>query len=167
MAARAACKEKARKQRRRITNSVAWKQVIKVALVHVRKQQNVDGERVALVGMSLGGFLATTVASEPEQRVAAVVTMFGGIPPETAKTLRQFPPALILTGDKDDVVPYRQSLVLGDLLRAKNALRVVPHVYPGVGHCFKDGWGAAVDAQKGVAAFLQDTIGPNSKASAP
>src|SRR5947207_387283 len=55
----------------------AWKEAVKDALGYARKQEKVDGERIGLLGISLGGFLTAAVAAEPEQRVAAVVTLFG------------------------------------------------------------------------------------------
>jgi dienelactone hydrolase len=132
----------------------AWKETVKDALTHARQQEKVDGERIALVGLSLGGFLATAVASDREQKVAAVVTLFGGIPRESAKTLRRFPPALILAGDKDQVVPHQESLALRDLLREMK-IPELAHVYPDVDHCFKNSLTAALDAQGRITVFLQ------------
>src|SRR6185436_10890777 len=97
----------------------AWMQVVRDALKHARKLPNVDGRRVALVGLSLGGFLASTVAAEPGQRVAAVATLFGGGRGDAERNLWQCPPALILTGDRDEVVPPRKSELLRDLLRQR------------------------------------------------
>jgi dienelactone hydrolase len=132
----------------------AWKQVVKDALKHARKQEKADGERVALVGLSLGGFLAAAVSSEPDHKVAAVVTLFGGIPRESAKGLQHFPPALFLTGDKDEVVPHQETLTLRDLVRKIKDARETTHVYKGVGHCFDGDLFAALQAQREVAQFL-------------
>ena len=56
----------------------AWAETVRDAVAHVRALPSVDGTRVALVGFSLGGFLAATVAAEPQQRIGAVVTLFAG-----------------------------------------------------------------------------------------
>src|SRR5262245_27355647 len=138
-----------------------WKEVVRDTLTYARKQEKVDGKRVALAGMSLGGFLATAVASEPEQKVAAVVTLFGGMPRESARTLTHFPPVLILSGDRDRVVPHQESLALRDLLQARK-LPCSDKIYEGIDHCFmKDGelhlW-SALEAQARIGKFLDNHL---------
>src|SRR5262249_14797218 len=87
----------------------AWEATGRRAVAHARKHPKVDKDRVALVGYSLGGFLAASVAADPQQRISAVVTLFGGIPGDRAATLKHFPPALIISADQDKVVPVKES----------------------------------------------------------
>jgi dienelactone hydrolase len=148
----------------------AWKGVVRDALVYARAQKSVDKDRVGLVGLSLGGFLAAAVSSEPEQRVKGVVTLFAGIPPETAAKLKHFPAALILTADKDVVVPPCHSEVLRDLLKKSKVPAPEYNCYRGVCHCWQpDGPGypaklnAAIcvkDAQGRVTTFLCRCLEP-------
>jgi dienelactone hydrolase len=135
----------------------SWAQAVRDALAHARALPSVDRERVGLVGISLGGYLAAAVASEPAQRVGAVAVLFGGIPNHNAATLTHFPPALVLSGDQDQVVPVRESYRLRNLLRSKK-LSCAEKVYEGIGHGFvRDGNPdllTALAAQVEVATFL-------------
>ena len=58
----------------------SWVGTVRDAVAHARAQPQVDKDRVCLVGYSLGAFLAAAVAAEADQHIAAVVTLFGGIP---------------------------------------------------------------------------------------
>src|SRR5262249_8626572 len=53
--------------------SDAWVEVVCDAVKFARAEPGVDGERVALVGFSLGGCLALAAAARPELKLAAVV----------------------------------------------------------------------------------------------
>ncbi len=141
----------------------AWTEAVRDAVAHARALPSVDGDRVALVGFSLGGFLAATVAAEPQQRIGAVVTMFGGIPGHTGARLEHFPHALIVGGDKDDIVPVKESYYLIGLLRAKKLPCADPEIYKGISHGWtKDGkpdpW-TALDAQQKIVKFLVKHLG--------
>src|SRR5947209_676047 len=140
----------------------AWAQAVRDALTHARALPSVDRERVGLVGISLGAYLAAVIASEPEQRVGAVAILFGGIPDDRAAALKHFPPALVLSGDQDQVVPVRESYRLLDLLRSKK-LACAEKIYPGVDHGFvKDGkpdFLTALYAQLEIVKFLSKHLG--------
>src|SRR5207244_1671878 len=58
-----------------------WMDTVKVAVVQLRQQPMVNKERVGLVGLSMGGFLATsTVVEYGDLKLAAVVNVCGGLP---------------------------------------------------------------------------------------
>ena len=69
-----------------------WTETVRDAVAYARKLPNVDPDRVAIVGFSLGGFLALAAAPTCEPPVAAVVEMFGGLPEESIPTLGKLPP---------------------------------------------------------------------------
>jgi dienelactone hydrolase len=142
----------------------AWEATVRDAVAHARNHAKVDGDRVALVGYSLGGFLAASVAADSQQRISAVVTLFGGIPGDKGARLEHFPYALIVSGDKDDIVPVKESYYLFGLLRAKQLPCVDPEIYKGVGHGFtKDGKPdpfTAFLAQGKILTFLCERLAP-------
>jgi len=113
-----------------------WMSTVGDAIKFGRQQPNVDADRVALVGFSLGGFLAmgTTVA-EPNLKVDAVVEMFGGLPRELYPKMGKMPPVMILHGDKDSIVPVKEAYDLQAALMAKKN-SVEQKIYPGVEHMF-------------------------------
>src|SRR5262249_55870052 len=53
---------------------------VRDAATHVRKRPQVDGERLGIVGASLGGFIGLACAAQDESKVSAVVSCFGGLP---------------------------------------------------------------------------------------
>ena len=102
----------------------------------------VDTEHVAIVGLSMGGFVATSAVVEyPEMKVAAVGNIFGGLPALYANKVRKdtmkLPPLLIMSGEDDDVVPEKYQVELFQLWRETNN-RCEAHFYEGVGHGFFD-----------------------------
>lgn len=136
-----------------------WADTVRDAVRYARSRSEVDGERVGLVGFSLGAFLALTVAAEKDLRIAAVVDFFGGLPEERRVGLKQLPPTLIFHGDQDQTVPVRQAEALRDWLKAHKVPREVK-IYPGVDHVFlqpKGGlnFAAIADARQRTAAFLE------------
>jgi dienelactone hydrolase len=143
-------------------NFDAWEATVRDAVTHARSHAKVDGDRVALVGYSLGGFLAASVAADPQQRISAVVTLFGGIPGDRAATLKHFPPALVVSADQDKVVPVKESYHLLGLLRAKKLPCAEPAIYEGVGHGFTRNGQldplCALEAQARVSQFLTKVL---------
>jgi carboxymethylenebutenolidase len=148
----------------------AWADAVRDAVGYARSLPEVDGDRVGLVGFSLGAFLALTVAAEEDLRIAAAVDFFGGLPEEKWEGLKQLPPTLVFHGDRDQTVPVRQAEALRDWLTEHRVPGEVK-VYRGVDHVFlqpKGGlnFAAVADAQQRTAAFLEtylrkpDATGP-------
>jgi len=77
-----------------------------------------------------------------------------------ARVTGEEPPFLLLHGDADDVVPPRQSIEMGRLLRAKGG-RADVVILPGVGHGF--GYGVDTPAQREslahISGFLDEVFG--------
>ena len=97
-----------------------WMNVVKGAVAFARTQENVDSERVGLIGFSLGGFLTMSLlATEPDLKVSAAVECFGGLPKELHGALKNAPPVLIFHGDRDDIVPVKEAHKLRALLKER------------------------------------------------
>jgi carboxymethylenebutenolidase len=149
------------------TDFDAWTATVRDAVTYVRTLPNVDPERVALVGFSLGGFLALTVAAEEDQKISAVVDFFGGLPEERRARVKKLPPALIFHGDQDDVVPMKEAEAVRELMQT-NHLAGEVKIYRGVGHMFMDEKGkvplsgafAAADAAARTSAHLAKWLKP-------
>jgi carboxymethylenebutenolidase len=138
--------------------SAAWVEVVRDAVAFARTLPNADGQRVGLVGFSLGGTVALTAAAKHDLKLAALVEFFGTLPRELRSGLKKLPPTLIFHGEEDRVVPVEQAYALVGLL----SLRKLAHeaeVYPGVGHMFSlDGkelqWAPFLAARRRTEAFL-------------
>jgi carboxymethylenebutenolidase len=151
----------------------AWMDTVADAVTFGRGLGSADGERVGLVGFSLGAYLALATAADRDLKLAAVVDLFGGLPKPMRGGAKNLPPTLILHGDADPVVPVTEAYSLRNLLRkAKRPCEL--KVYAEAGHVFaeppdEDGpgtgpltWEALVrikkqtdDADERTAAFLE------------
>jgi carboxymethylenebutenolidase len=114
-----------------------WLGAVADATRYVRKLPMVDGERVGVVGFSLGAYLALASAADKGLQLCAVVELFGGLPQSLHDKAEDLPPTLILHGAADAVVPVREAFSLRRLMR--EAKRVCEFkVYPEAGHVFSD-----------------------------
>jgi dienelactone hydrolase len=140
-----------------------WVAAAKAGVHYVRTLPSVDGEQVAMVGFSLGGFVAMSlIATEPGLDLAAVVQCFGGLPRELHPNLMKAPPVLIFHGDKDDIVPVKEAHDLKALMKERN-LHVEDKIYEGVGHMFLNEKGVlrldrVFDAERVCLAFLEKHV---------
>src|SRR5262245_19850735 len=136
----------------------AWLDTVRGAVADTRLHARVDPERIGLVGFSLGGFLATSAAVQTSLKVRCVVELFGGLPRRLADQASHMPPALIVHGDRDEVVPVREADALRELLKERRRGFEVK-VYSGVGHGFVTPRGSlalvpAADAARRTLSFL-------------
>jgi len=141
-----------------------WTECVRDAATHARKQPRVDGERVGIVGVSLGGFVGLACAAQDGFKASAVVSCFGGMPSEMRKSVKKLPPTLVLHGDEDDLVPIQEAIELRKLKRAKK-LPIEVVIYPEVGHVFQTEDGqfdtkALFDAQRRMTEHLQKHLKP-------
>jgi dienelactone hydrolase len=120
-----------------------WVATVRDGVAFLRHDKKlVDTEHVAIVGLSMGGFVGTSAVVEyPEMKVAAVANIFGGLPALYANKVRKdkmkLPPLLIMSGEDDDVVPEKYQVELFQLWRETNN-SCEAHFYEGVGHAFFD-----------------------------
>jgi carboxymethylenebutenolidase len=119
-----------------LLNFPLWMKTLWDAISFVETQTQVDGQRIALLGFSLGAYLSLA-NSAIDPRVKAVVEFFGGMPKEMNLFMRRLCPVLILHGEADQTVPVEEAYQLQKLLEKKG----IPYeikVYPGVGHGFEE-----------------------------
>jgi carboxymethylenebutenolidase len=134
---------------------LGWVERIGEAIRHAVSQPDVERDRVGLVGVSLGGYLAMTVAAR-EPAIKAVVECSGGIPEVIAHQVEHLPPVLILHGEVDVIVPVYEAQYLAKLLKTKN-LPFEQVIYPREGHLFSPI--TTLDAMTRTVAFLRKHLG--------
>jgi carboxymethylenebutenolidase len=141
----------------------AWKDTVRQTVAHVRKQPNVDGKRIGLAGISLGACLALAVASQDDLPIAAVVELFGALPRDLRKGIKNLPPTLVIHGDLDKRIPPAEADYLRKLMDA-NGIPYESKTYEGMGHVFE---GASLqdlcDAQVRVEAFFKKHLQGNNR----
>jgi carboxymethylenebutenolidase len=136
-----------------------WLDTLDAALRWVATRPGVDANRIALVGTSLGAFLALSHAAivsslpHPQPALRCLVDLSGGLPePYRAQATSRFPPTLILHGDADDIVPITFAHDLDQLLtqlHVPHETRILPHE----GHWFSGS--GQMQLLLAVAAFLR------------
>lgn len=115
-------------------NFPIWMKTVWDAVTFVVRQSQVDPERIALLGFSLGAYLSVSNAAI-DSRVRAVVEFFGGLPKEMKFFLRRLCPMLILHGEADPVVPVQEAYHLREVLERKKIDYEI-QIYPDAGHGF-------------------------------
>ncbi len=119
-----------------------WLATLDDALTFAAQRPNVDPNRIALIGISLGSFLSLGLAAQlsathaTQHRIRALVDLSGGLSePFASQATSAFPPTLILHGEADNVVPVSQARALDHRL---TQLRVPheTHILPNEGHWF-------------------------------
>lgn len=114
-----------------------WEAMIRSAVTFLHEDSSTKKGSVGLIGFSRGAFLAISSASSiPEVR--AVVDFFGGGSSEKdvlESQVRNFPPLLILHGEKDEVVPVSMAYSLRDAVIAQGG-EVEMKIYPNQPHGF-------------------------------
>jgi predicted peptidase len=137
------------------------------ALDETEREFNIDGRRISLTGMSMGGAGVWIIAAEHPDRFAAIAPVCGyvrkppqlseprlppewltGAPDPYAAIVSRLPrvPIWIFHGDDDPVVPLTESRHMADLLGGNAAYTEFPHV----GH---DAWDPAY-RQTGLVGWL-------------
>jgi dienelactone hydrolase len=116
-------------------NPHLWLETIRDAVTYVSQRPKVNARRIAVLGISLGGFLATALAVE-DSRVKTVVEISGGIAPEwAAKAHANMAPMLIVHGEQDFIVPVAEARKL-DALLAQLRVMHETEIYANEGHWF-------------------------------
>jgi carboxymethylenebutenolidase len=133
---------------------LAWMQTLADSVTFALEQPGVDPRRVALLGVSLGGYLSLALASQ-DPRITAVVDIFGGMPKPLLPFVKRMPPVLILHGDKDAVVPVEEAHELERLLQRLGADHR-KEIYSGQGHGFSGIY--QLRAAGAILGFLSDVF---------
>jgi dienelactone hydrolase len=120
-----------------------WVETVRDAVKNLREDKDlVDGEHIALIGLSMGGFVASsTVVEYPDLKIAAIANIFGGMPAQQQSQVRKektkLPPLLIMGGEEDDIVPEFYQRQVFKLWRDTGSTGEA-HFYAGYGHAFFD-----------------------------
>jgi carboxymethylenebutenolidase len=117
------------------SNFPLWMKTLWDAVSFIETQPQVDPERIALLGFSLGAYLSLA-NSAVDHRIKAVVEFFGGMPKEMKLFMRRLCPVLILHGETDPTVPVEEAYQLQKLLEKKGIAYEIK-IYPGAGHGFE------------------------------
>jgi predicted peptidase len=98
----------------------------------LRKELPIDGGRIYVCGLSMGGYATWELAAREPELWAAAVPICGASDPSHAARLARLP-IWNLHGEMDSVIPVERSR---EMVRAINAAggRVIYTEYPGVGH---------------------------------
>lgn len=120
------------------------------ALAYLRQREGVDVARVGIVGYSFGAAVALVAADDQVAALAAIAPpdFAHAMPPPSIRC-----PALLITGDRDDVAPPAHVAALARTLGPHCRVEVVS----GADHFW---WGHEEKLARTVAAFLGDSLLP-------
>jgi carboxymethylenebutenolidase len=118
---------------------------------------------IGLLGFSLGGYVAADTAAR-DQRVRALVVMYGGMPDTMVSGVERLPPLLEIHGDADRNVPLAKGEELVALARRLGAPAELVS-YPGRAHGFdfSDTDPMTSDAIARVVQFFQIRLDSNPR----
>ena len=139
-----------------IRNFPLWMKALWDVTSLIADESAVDPDRIGILGFSLGGYLATSLAAI-DPRVKAAVEFSGGFPREMKLLVRRLPPTLIIHGQVDDVIPVSEAHHLQELLTSKHISHEI-QIYPGEGHHFATE--ARGDADRRTIAFFKKHLAP-------
>lgn len=145
-------------------NFKTWTAAIHSGIESLARNPAIDPKRIALMGFSQGAYLSVGTAAEFPDQVAVVVEYYGGLIPTLRDKAGAMPPALIIHGDADTVIPVSEARDLDALLSKSNRPHEM-HLYPRVDHGFNFrrpsnfyNPDAAADAWQHTLEFLDRTL---------
>jgi dienelactone hydrolase len=112
--------------------SRVWLEVLEDAVDYVSSQPQTDRARIGLLGESLGGYLALSLAMH-DSRIRAVSEYGGGVRLRGGDDPRRLPPVLIQHGGSDSIVSVAEALGLARML-SENAICHEVRIYDGLDH---------------------------------
>jgi carboxymethylenebutenolidase len=130
-------------------NFPIWMREIADAVQALASDPAVEPDRIAVMGFSLGAFLALAAGAQEGGRLAAIIDYHGGMNRSYIALAVNMPPTLILHGGADSTVPVRYAQEVDAILIRYGR----PHetvIYPGAGHGFAgadevDSWHRTLD----------------------
>ncbi|HEY3414029.1 MAG TPA: dienelactone hydrolase family protein [Armatimonadota bacterium] len=131
-----------------------WVQTVRDTVKWTAARNDVQPNRIALAGLSLGAFLGLAVGTE-EPRLAALAECYGGMPDAYRDRVKTMPPTLILHGQKDVLVGVEEAHKL-ERLFSERKVAFETHIYPEQNHGFMDGDGE--DSARRMIAFFRERM---------
>ena len=112
-----------------------WIDIACHSIEAIRRQPDVDPDRIAIIGYSLGCYVGTAATSQlcSDGYPCAVVGNFGSVWPEVDID-SSFPPIQFYHGAEDEVVPVGHVRAAVSRLKAVGVQDVELYVYPDQGH---------------------------------
>jgi carboxymethylenebutenolidase len=98
-----------------------WLRTLEDAVANLRARPHVDEQRIGVLGISLGGYLAVALGLT-DTGLRLVIELSGGVPPGWEDHISAaMPPTLVLHGAVDNVVPVSEAYKLERLLAERGA----------------------------------------------
>ncbi len=116
-------------------NDINWvKQTpfVREMVLAVAKEYNADESRIALTGISMGGYGSWDLMGKYPEMWYKAAPVCGGGDPAYAPNMKNIP-TRVYHGQKDDAVPFRESVEMVDAIKAAGG-NVEFFVYPEKGH---------------------------------
>ena len=132
-----------------------WRESLRDALLFVSSRPEVDRKRIGVVGVSLGGFLASAEAAQ-DDLIAALVSESSGVSTWFPSSPRRMPPLLIVHSREDNTVPLSDAQHLAEIAQ-RFGVQPEYALYDGQRHVLKGP--AAISANLREADFLSRTLG--------
>ena len=135
-----------------------WVRSVQKDIQRLQSLPRVQADRIGVVGISQGAFLAISAAGMTPA-IKVVVEFYGGARNDIEDYVQNVPPVLILHGEADVIVPVSFAGALNDTL-TRHERTVEMQIYPGAPHGFivegSSGYrpSAATDAIERMLAFL-------------
>lgn len=130
-----------------------WAQAVRDALRYIQSEADIPPSRMAIVGYSLGGSVALSVAAV-EPRLSGVVVWSGSLP-DAYRDVKMLPPLLILHGSRDAIIPADDARQLASLCTVKQ-FHCDLKIYRDEGHAFSSAGFTRANHQ--IQAFLETVL---------
>jgi len=135
-----------------------WMATISDAISYTSELPLVVKGETALIGFSLGGYLALAMGAT-DSRVKAIIEFCGGLPEELLAKGPKLPPTLILHGEDDQSVPIAEAHRVRDLAERTGGICECKF-YPEEGHYLSTM--TMIDAAQRVPEFLRRHLNGSS-----
>jgi len=132
-----------------------WMAAISDAITYTHSLPEVAKTGTALVGFSLGAYLALAMGAT-DSRVKAIIDFCGGLPEQLYVASPKLPPTLVLHGEDDTSVPIAEAHKIRDLAASTDSICECKF-YEGEGHYLSTI--TMLDAAQRVPEFLRKHLG--------
>ena len=147
-----------------ITDTTPYVQTLRDAVAAMAGRSDADGDRLGLIGFSLGATTSMTyVASSPLRAVKVLADFFGFLTSDIRTGVSKFPPTIILHNKNDRIVAVQNSVELDRLLTPTTNHEFVPpydESWQEVNHSFRPGGTADVDSRAKSTAWFVNYMPP-------